>query len=360
MIKIKHCNSFQLFTYQHMSNYIFTYQEKPFYLENGDSLSNITIAYTTYGTYIPTKSKVVWVCHALTANADVFDWWKGLFGENDLFNPNEYFIVCANILGSCYGTTNALSINPHTNTPYYHDFPFITIRDMVQAHILLRKHLGIDTISYLIGGSLGGQQALEWAIMEKDIVQQLILIATNAIHSPWGIAFNESQRMCIETDSTWIEQQQNAGLQGMKAARVVALLSYRNEETYFHFQQESEQKTKDFRAASYQRYQGEKLCQRFNAFSYYTLSKSMDSHNICRDRNGDIETVLQDISAKTLLIGISSDILFPVKEQKLIAKHIAHAHYFEIDSMYGHDGFLIETDKISEAIALFFNLNDKM
>src|SRR5476649_2505158 len=174
--------------------------EKPFELVSGQRLPGLEIGFHTYGKLNKGRDNVVWVCHALTANSDVFDWWKGLFGENDYFNPDDHFIVCANIVGSPYGSTNPLSENPVTGQPYYLAFPQFTVRDIVKAHQLLADHLGINHIEILLGGSLGGQQAIEWAIMEPDRIKNLILIATNAKHSPWGIAFNESQRLAISAD----------------------------------------------------------------------------------------------------------------------------------------------------------------
>ena len=192
-----------------------------FPLERGATLLQPTFAYHTYGD--PSKP-VVWVCHALTANSDVFDWWSGLFGPDDLFNPRDYYIVCANILGSCYGTEGPLSIQPGTNTPYYHQFPIVTVRDMAAAHEALRQHLNIQKIHLLIGGSLGGQQAQEWVISQPNLVENLVLIATNARHSAWGIAFNESQRMAIAADTSWQESFEKAGDAGMRAARAMALM----------------------------------------------------------------------------------------------------------------------------------------
>ena len=170
---------------------------KLFTLESGKKLRNLEIAYHTYGKLNAKKDNVIWVCHALTANSDVLDWWKGLFGNNLLFNPEEHFIVCANVIGSNYGSTNPLSENPTTGQPYYLSFPAFTIRDLVAAHHLLAKHLTIGNIKVAIGGSLGGQQALEWALAGTNLIENLILVATNAVHSPWGIAFNESQRLAI-------------------------------------------------------------------------------------------------------------------------------------------------------------------
>ncbi len=320
-----------------------------FILERGDTLPQPTLAYHTFGD--PSKP-VVWVCHALTANSDVFDWWSGLFGPNDLFNPRDYYIVCANILGSCYGTEGPLSIQPGTNTPYYHQFPIVTVRDMAMAHEALRKHLNIQKIHLLIGGSLGGQQAQEWVIDQPNLVENLVLIATNARHSAWGIAFNESQRMAIAADTSWQQSFEKAGDAGMRAARAMALLSYRHYDAYRQTQTDPAPLFDHYLAASYQQYQGEKLSRRFNAFSYYRLSQAMDSHHIGRNR-GSLESVLKGIQARTFSISISSDMLFPPVEQQFLAAHIPNARYAEISSDFGHDGFLVETDKLSALLADF-------
>jgi homoserine O-acetyltransferase/O-succinyltransferase len=330
---------------------------KLFPLESGITLPSIEIAYHTYGNLNAEKNNVIWVSHALTANSDVFDWWKGLFGEKDLFNPKDYFIVCANNLGSCYGTTGPLNINPDTKHPWFSYFPQITVRDQAKVLELLRQHLGIETIHTLIGGSLGGQIAQEWVVQQPKIVRNLILLATNAQHSPWGIAFNESQRLAVKADRTYFSNTEDGGQKGLQAARSIALLSYRNYNTYKATQEETNlNKTSDFAASSYQRYQGEKLVKRFNAYSYIRLSEAMDSHNLARSRGEAIEPVLSQIKTNTLIIGITSDLLFPVTEQRFLAKHIPGAAYEEIDSLYGHDGFLIETEKIGKSISNFYQL----
>lgn len=328
--------------------------QAPFTLENGQQLPEVNIRYHTAGTLNADKDNVIWVCHALTANSDVFDWWEGLFGEKCLFNPKEHFIVCANILGSCYGTTNALSENPQTGEPYYHDFPQPSIRDMVRLHDRLRQHLELTEVNLLIGSSLGGQQAMEWAIARPYVFNQLVLIATNAQHSPWGIAFNESQRMAIDNDATWEECRPEAGLGGLATARSIAMLSYRSYATYEETQQEdTTEKLDDFKAASYQRYQGIKLQRRFDAFAYWRLSKAMDGHHVARGR-GSVAAALGSIQARTLVVGVSSDQLFPPKEQQLLAQYIPHAEYLEIDSIYGHDGFLVETALLSRVLHNFY------
>lgn len=313
------------------------------------------IAFHTYGTLNAEHSNVIWVCHAMTGSSDVFDWWPGLFGPHDLFNPDQHFIVCANILGSAYGTTQPLSINSLTGQPYGLAFPEFTVRDMVSAHRLLADHLQIKEIGTLIGGSLGGQQAVEWAIIEPDRIKKLILLATNAFHSPWGIAFNESQRLAISTDRTFYTQTPKGGAKGLKAARSIALLSYRGYHVYGNSQMEhSDEKLDDFKASSYQNYQGEKLVKRFNAYSYWYLTKAMDSHNVGRGRNS-IKDALEKISALTLVIGIRSDLLFPPEEQKFLVGHIPKASLAIVDSPYGHDGFLVETKTIAKQINHFLN-----
>ncbi len=331
---------------------LFSYNQ-PFRLESGRVLSAYHLAYTTYGVLNSTGDNVVWIFHALTANCNPSEWWPGLTGEGKLFDPAHYFIVCVNIPGSCYGSTGPLDINPATQQAWLHDFPFFTTRDMVRAYQPLREKLGIHRVHIGIGGSMGGQQLLEWAIEEPGLFNNIIVLASNAVHSPWGIAFNATQRHAIETDPTWKNSTPDAGLQGMMVARQVALLSYRNYHTYGLGQQEdNHEKTGGFKSESYQQYQGVKLARRFNAFSYYTLSRSMDAHNVGRYRGG-VETALAHITANTLVISISSDILFPPAEQALIAARVTGAIHCAIDSTYGHDGFLLEYEQIGQVIRNF-------
>lgn len=329
------------------------YFKNRFVLESGASLSDLTIAYHTYGNLNSDKSNVIWVCHALTANSDVQDWWPGMVGPGLLFDTNKYFIICANVLGSPYGTTNPLSINRDTGLPYFHLFPLITIRDIVKAHIALADKLGINKIQLLIGASLGGQQALEWAVTQPERFSKICPIATNAFHSPWGVAFNESQRLAIKADRTFFSNSHDAGAKGLKAARSIALLSYRSGAAYNTTQPNRNiNKWEEQPAQTYQRYQGEKLVKRFNAISYYRLTQAMDSQQLGRNR-GSHEEVLANIKAKAIVIGITSDLLFTVEEQKYLVKNIKNASYFEIDSIYGHDGFLIEHKQLTDIVKPF-------
>jgi len=337
-----------------MTEHQFQHQGE-FKLENGQALQDIQIAYHTAGKLNKAKDNVIWVCHALTANSDVAEWWPNMVGDGLLFDTSKYFIICANFLGSCYGTTGPLSINPKTGQPYYHDFPLITIRDMVNAHELLREYLDISKIFMITGGSIGSFQALEWSIMNPSVIENLVFIVSGAFASPWNIAINESQRLAINADESFKNNHENAGLNGLKAARSIALLSYRNAATYNKTQHDPEtEKLGDYRAISYQQYQGDKLIKRFNAYAYYSITKSFDSHNVGRGRGG-IEKALAIIEANSLLIAISSDILFFPHEIEEIQKHIPNSQYIEIDSLYGHDGFLIETEQLTKIIRDFIS-----
>ncbi len=319
-----------------------------FHLENGKVLKGIEISYHIHGKFNAAKNNVVWICHALTANSDASEWWNGLVGAGSLINPEEYCIVSSNILGSCYGSTGPLSINPETGAPYYSSFPAVTIRDMVQANILLRKHLGIDQIFLLMGGSMGGYQALEWCVMEPAVINQLFLIATSPSESAWGVAVHTAQRLAIEADSSWMDRSLEAGAKGLKAARAIGMLTYRNYRTFQDKQTDDDpEKIDNFKASSYLNYQGDKLVKRFNAFSYWLLTKAMDSHHLGRGRGGDLIKVLASIQQPTLIMGIKSDILCPLDEQRFMAEHLPHAKLIEIDSDYGHDGFIIETAEIT-------------
>jgi len=295
---------------------------------------------------------VIWVCHALTANSDVEAWWPGMVGSGCLFDTDKYFVICANTLGSCYGSSGPISQKPNGEA-FYAEFPNVTVRDMVKAHSLLRKHLGIKEIFMITGGSLGGQQALEWAVSEPELFKYLVPIATNAVATPWGIAFNESQRLAIQADSTFGQANDEAGIEGMKVARSIALISYRTGDAYNKTQEDEDKNLiEGFRVCSYQKYQGEKLAKRFNPYSYVILSRTLDSQNLGRNRGG-VEKALAGISAKTLVLGITSDLLFPTSDQLRIARGIEGSEYQEIESFYGHDGFLLEVEKITEAVSSF-------
>lgn len=323
-----------------------------FSLENGSFLTDPVIAYHTFGQLNKDQSNVVWVCHALTANANPLEWWPGLIGNIELINPAEHFIVCANILGSCYGSTGPKDFNPQTGERYLREFPLITIRDMVKCHELLRSHLGISKIHLGIGGSMGGQQVLEWSIEHPDLFENICLVATGAKSSPWGIGIRTAQRMAIEADPSFFSSSPKGGWKGLEAARAMAMISYRTDKIYNYNQEDDSEKIDGFNAESYQRYQGQKLQKRFNTHSYYALSKSMDTHDVGRKRGG-VQNALKQVKAKALVIGINSDLLFTKNDQQILAHGLTQSQLTFIDSNYGHDGFLVEAKTITQLLSNF-------
>lgn len=330
--------------------------EAPLRLESGAVLPSVDIAYHTFGSLNADRSNVIWVLHALTANSDVADWWPHTVEKGRFLDPEKYFIVCANVLGSCYGTTGPLSINPETGEPWYGNFPEVTIRDMVACHRLLARHLGIDHAYAVIGSSMGGYQALEWVATDPGFARRAVLIATGSHTRPWQAAFNETMRMAIEADGSYGERRPDAGAAGMGAARAIGLLSYRGRYAYDLTQPDAEPRTDIFprRVHSYQRHQGKKLMDRFNAYSYHRLCSAVDSHDVGRGRGGR-EKALRSIEIPVLVIAISSDLVFPPCDHADMAEFIPRADFHEMHSEFAHDGFLIEHLKLNDLITDFFN-----
>lgn len=339
-----------------MSTQQFNYGQ-PFRLESGAELAELQLTYTTLGQLNKAKDNVVWIFHALTANSNPAEWWPGLVGEGKFFDPSRHFIICVNKPGSPYGSSSPLSIDPSTGEPYYTRFPVFTIRDIMRGYQLLQAHLGIEKIWVGLGGSTGGMQLLEWAVEDPDLFENIVPIATSAVLAPWGIAFNASQRMAIEADASWQEPRPDAGQKGLAAARSIALLSYRHYNGYGITQTRDKQflsldPAVAYAADNYQRYQGLKLVNRFNVVCYYRLTQTMDSHDLARNR-GSVEQALARIKARTLVVGIDSDVLYPIEEQQFLQQQIKGAKLLTLASDFGHDGFLLEYDVIEKALQEF-------
>ncbi len=313
---------------------------RPFLLEGGGQIPSLEIAYHTYGTLSPTADNVVWVCHALTGSSDAASWWSALIGPGRVIDTDRSFVVCANMLGSCYGSTTATGPS----------FPLTTIRDQVRAFILLRQHLGIERITTLIGGSMGGQHVLEWALLEPDVVERIVPIATNARHSPWAMAFNAAQRLALEADPTFHGTGPMAGAAGLAAARAIGMVSYRTPVLFNVKQRVEDERIDAFPADAYQRHQARKLVDRFHAHAYHALTRAMDSHDVGRGRGGT-GAALRSIAARTLVIGIDTDILFPEEEQHFIADMVPRARYRRLSSAAGHDAFLIDQRKLATILS---------
>ncbi len=362
-------------------------KSNPLQLDCGTNLEDILVAYQSYGRLNDDRSNVILINHALTGNAHVagiidenevnnskhFErlhaynkmfkgkkgWWYPLIGPGKAFDTNKYFVLCSNILGSCYGTTGPMSLNKKTNSIYGINFPEVTVRDMIKVQKALINKLGIKKIQLTVGGSLGGMQVLEWAIMYPDLFERIMPIATSAGHSAWAIGLNEASRNAIINDPEWNNgDYKNQPEKGISLARKIAMISYRS---FDSFNKKFGRELRNingieniFEIESYLNYQGEKLTKRFDANTYLYLSKAMDSHDVGKGRGG-ISKALASIKAKTKCIGISSDVLYPISEQKEIMKPIPNAGYAEIDSIHGHDAFLIEFDQLEKIIRDFLD-----
>lgn len=327
-----------------------------FSLELGGKLDYPIIRYHTFGKLNEAKDNVIMVVHALTANSNVSDWWNGLYGMDNLFDPEKYFIICANNLGSPYGTTSAKSTNPTTQQRYGLDYPDVTLRDTARLHLRLLEELGIDKIKFLMGGSCGGNISQEMAIIRPNLAENLILLCCAAKESAWAIGIHEAQRIALRADPELQDNRNDAAIKGLKAARAMALPYYRS---YISFKEKQSDdhldKTSDFRASSYMNYQGEKFVNRFDAHCYYKLLSTLDTHNVGRLR-GSVPEALEQIKSNTLVIGFDTDLFIPPMEQQYVAEHIPGAKYAEIQSLYGHDAFLIESNKIRTVVMEHYGL----
>ncbi len=342
-----------------MRRNILTVKEK-FEFEAGGSLEGFDIVYHTSDREYRDSDTVVWICHALTGDSDPEDWWPQMVGKACLVNPDKYYVVCVNMLCSPYGSASPASIDPDTGRPFFFDFPRTTVRDMVNANILVRKQLGIEKIDMMIGPSIGGFQAVEWAIMEPERIEELIFIASDIRIPPYMTALNESQRMALEADHSFREAASlKGGAAGLACARSMALTSYRSYDGYNLTQAESSDDCLFAdRACSYQRYQGKKLVDRFDAYCYYYLTYALDSHNVGRGRGG-VEAALSTIKAKTLIMGIDGDVIFPVATMNRIHESIPASEIVFITSRFGHDGFLIENDQLTAILSPMLEKYDR-
>ena len=331
--------------------------EDDFAFEAGGSVRGIEVVYHTSDREYKEGDRVVWLCHALTANSNPMDWWPEMVGKGCCIDPEKDYVVCVNILASPYGTTGprdwcAGKRREAKGERSPLDFPKVTVRDMARLFPIVRKYIGIEKVDLLVGSSIGGFQALEWAILEPEVIERAAFIATAPRVTPWLGAWMESQRMAIEADPTFKACESLAGGQkGLEAARALSLISYRTFDGYNLTQaEENEDCLFAGRVASYERYQGEKLVKRdFDAYSYYYLTWSVDSHNVGRKRGG-VAAALGEIKAKSVVITITSDGLFPPVEGREWAAWIPGAKYVEIESKWGHDGFLLETEAIAERL----------
>lgn len=324
-------------------------------LESGKFLDEVTVAYRTWGDPENSARNAILICHALTGSADVDAWWPGIISEGGAFDPRRDFIVCSNILGGCYGTTGPASQRPGSRERYRAAFPRVTVRDMVNVQRLLLDHLGIGRLALVTGPSLGGMQALEWAVMYPDRVRSIVPIGVGGRHSAWCIAMSEAQRAAIYADPNWHGgdyADDELPEQGLAAARMMAICSYRSWHGFDERFGRKKRDDGDFEVQSYLRYQGEKFNRRFDANSYVRLTQAMNDHDLARGR-GDYGEVIQGITQRALVVSVSSDLLYPPHEQRTLVQYLPHVTYEILESGDGHDGFLIESAELGRMIAAF-------
>jgi homoserine O-acetyltransferase len=326
-----------------------------FILESGERLDEVNVAYRSWGRVANAAQRAILICHALTGSADVESWWPGLIGDGGAFDPERDFIVCSNILGGCYGTSGPVCHRPGSRHRYLADFPRITVRDMVHLQRCLLDHLGVRQLELVTGPSLGGMQALEWAVLYPDRVRSIVPIGVGGKHSAWCIGMSEAQRAAIYADADW-----NGGYysddrpprKGLAAARMMAVCSYRSWPSFQRRFGREECVDGGYQVQSYLRHQGQKINERFDANSYVRLTQAMNDFDLARGRGNYID-VLKSIRQRALVVSVSSDILYPAHEQALLAKHLPNARYEVLESDYGHDGFLVQTDELSGLISAF-------
>ena len=327
----------------------------PVVLESGARLESVTVAYRTWGRLDSAGNNGVLVCHPLTASADADRWWPGMIGPGRSLDPDRDFIVCANVLGSCHGTTGPAEIRPGGGAPWGPDFPAVTIRDMVAVETRLLDLLGVRRLGLVIGGSMGGMQALEWAATAPDRLEAAAVIACGARHSPWCIALSEAQRAAIRADADWNDGRYSPARpprRGLAAARMMAMCTYRTPAVFDRRFGRVRTPGGIFEAEGYVRYHGRRLVEGFDANAYVTLTRAMDTHDVGRDRGG-CRRVLDTIDLPVLVVSIDSDLLYPPAEQRRLATSIPGARLVRLNSPHGHDAFLIDTGDLDGLVAAF-------
>ena len=331
-----------------------------FTLENGTTLRDVPVAYRTWGTLNDAADNAVLVCHALTGGTEVDEWWSGLLGPGRALDPTEDFVVCLNVPGSPYGSVSPVTTDPGTGERYGPDFPAFTIRDTVALHRRALERLGVREVACALGGSMGGMHVLEWAFETttdgRPFVQSLVPIAVGGRHTAWQIGWSEAQRQAIYADPKWRGGEyppDDPPRDGLATARMMAMVSYRSQPSFegrFGRDVMPEKDRTPYAVESYLRHQGETLVDRFDANCYVALTQQMDTHDVARDR-GNYEAVLASIKQPSLVVGIDSDVLYPIPEQRELVEHLPCATLEVLEAPHGHDSFLIELDALNALVA---------
>jgi len=337
----------------------------PLQLTSGAQLQQVTLRYALYGRLNRERDNAILVCHALSGSARVADWWPKMFGPPGIFDTERYCVIGINVIGSCYGSTGPCSSDPRTGKPYGGKFPLVSVADMVRAQVELLDSLGVWRLRTVIGGSIGGMQALQWAVDFPDRVERCIAIGAAPL-SPMGLALNHLQCQAIRNDPAWRNDScdaDNQPLKGLALARAIAVCSYKSPELFTErFGRNPNRNGEDpfsslderYDVAGYLDYQGTSFAHRFDANSYLVLSRAMDTFDLARGYESEA-VALRRIRARVLLVGISSDWLFPAQDILGLSERMqwagVDARYEELSSSHGHDGFLAEADLLASLIS---------
>ena len=351
----------------------------PLRLDGGALLSPVEIAYETYGTLAPDGGNAILICHALTGDQHVASphpvtgkpgWWTRMVGPGKPVDPERHFIVCANVLGSCMGSSGPATVNPATSTPWGMDFPVITIRDMVRAQSMLLDHLGVGRLKAVVGGSMGGMQALSWPATFPDRVEAAVVIASTARHSAQNIAFHEVGRQAVMADPRW-----NGGAYydgdppaaGLAVARMAAHITYLSEagltEKFGRRLQARPNRPDgaksfgfdaDFQIESYLRHQGLSFVDRFDANAYLYITRAMDYFDLAEEHGGLLANAFRETKARFCLVSFDTDWLYPTRDSRAIVHALnaagAPVSFVELSSPFGHDAFLLEAPELNRVV----------
>ena len=321
-------------------------------LESGELLHDVPVAYQTWGRLNSTADNVIVVGHSLTSDTNAAAWWRGCVGSGKALDTDQYFVVCANVIGSPFGTLAPSTIDPNSGQPYGLALPQVTIRDTANLHKALLDTWGVNSIAFTIGGSMGGMLALEWTFFGSDYVKGVVPIGVGGRHSAWCIAWGESQRQAIYADPLWQDghyDPSNPPANGLAAARMMAMVSYRSFSSFGDRFARSHMDSGEFSVESWLRHHGDKIVERFDPACYVYLTRLMDTHDIGRGR-GDYETVLASITQPALVVGMETDVLYLLEESQELANHMPNARLHVMDGPHGHDTFLIDLAKLNEAV----------
>lgn len=354
----------------------------PVRLDSGAEFAPVDFAYETYGTLNADKSNAILICHALTGDQYVASkhpvtgkdgWWVRMVGAGKPIDPARHCIISINVMGSCMGSSGPASINPATNSPYGMDFPVITIGDMVRAQAILLEYLGIETLAAVVGGSMGGMQALAWASLYPERFRSAVVIASTPRHSAQNIAFHEVGRQAIMADPRWNNGAyygREAPSSGLAVARMAAHITYLSEagltEKFGRRLQDRDAKTfgfdADFQVESYLRYQGLSFVDRFDANSYLYITRAMDYFDLAEAHDGALAKAFAGTKARFCLISFDSDWLYPTAESRRVVHALnaagAAASFVELSSPFGHDSFLLESPEMNRIVDGFLRAGE--